>query len=68
MMAKDFEEVIEAACFKTKVDPANMPNLVSDRGTALISHELNDYLNEKEIHHILASPYHPQQMEDREMA
>ena len=60
MMAQDFEEVIEDACFKAKVNKGNMPNLVSDRGPALISHELNDYLNEKEIHHILASPYHPQ--------
>jgi putative transposase len=60
MMAHDFEEVIEYACIKAKVDPENMPNLVSDRGPALISHELNDYLKDKDIHHILASPYHPQ--------
>ena len=39
MMASDFEEVIEDACFKANVDPENMPNLVSDRGPALISHE-----------------------------
>ena len=60
MMASDFEEVIEEACIKANVDPENMPNLVSDRGPALISHELNDYLGEKDIHHILATPYHPQ--------
>jgi transposase InsO family protein len=60
MIAHDFEEVIEDACIKAKVDPENMPNLVSDRGPALISHELNDYLKDKDIHHILASPYHPQ--------
>lgn len=35
-------------------------NLVSDRGPALISEDLRDYLNGQDIHHILASPYHPQ--------
>ena len=60
MMAEDFEDVIEEACMNAKVNPAEMPNLVSDRGPALISNELNNYLDEKGIHHILASPYHPQ--------
>jgi len=60
MMAEDFEEVIEEACIKARISPECMPNLVSDRGPALISHELNDYLDDKGIHHILASPYHPQ--------
>lgn len=60
MMAEDFEEVIEEACSKAKVSAKEMPNLVSDRGPALISHDLNAYLNDKGIHHILASPYHPQ--------
>lgn len=60
MMAVDFEDVIEEACINAKVNPGEMPNLVSDRGPALISNELNNYLDEKGIHHILASPYHPQ--------
>lgn len=60
MMAIDFEEVIELACIKHKIGGTHMPNLVSDRGPALISSDLNEYLDEKGIHHILASPYHPQ--------
>lgn len=60
MMASDFEEVIEMACLRAGLTKYQMPNLVSDRGPALISHDLRDYLQEKGIHHILASPYHPQ--------
>ncbi|MCB9092971.1 MAG: IS3 family transposase [Halobacteriovoraceae bacterium] len=60
MTAIDFEEVIELACVKHQIGADAMPNLVSDRGPALISDDLNDYLEEKGIHHILASPYHPQ--------
>ena len=60
MTGEDFVEVLEDACFKAGVSRENMPNLVSDRGPALISGELGDYLRVKGIHHILSSPYHPQ--------
>lgn len=60
MTAEDFIEVVDAACEKTGLSRNNMPNLVSDRGPALISNDLKDYLEEQNIHHILASPYHPQ--------
>lgn len=60
MKADDFIEVIKDACSKTGFNEENMPNLVSDRGPALISDDLKDFLNEQNIHHILASPYHPQ--------
>ena len=63
MTGNDFSTVIESACENvTKLlgEPIIMPRLVSDRGPALISHELGDYLEEKGIGHILASPYHPQ--------
>lgn len=60
MMAEDFIEVVDDACKKSGVDKDEMPNLVSDRGPALISGDLKEYLNEQNIHHILASPYHPQ--------
>ena len=60
MTAEDFIDVLEVACDKVGLDKSEMPNLVSDRGPALISDDLKDYLNEQNIHHILASPYHPQ--------
>lgn len=60
MKAEDFIEVLDDACKKLGVDRKNMPNLVSDRGPALISGDLKEYLEEQNIHHILASPYHPQ--------
>lgn len=60
MMANDFIEVLEDACHKVGLTKEQMPNLVSDRGPALISDDLKNFLNERNIHHILASPYHPQ--------
>jgi len=60
MTAEDFIEVVDDACEKAGLDRSNMPNLVSDRGPALISGDLKNYLHDQEIHHILASPYHPQ--------
>lgn len=56
----DFVDVIKLACLNAGVDGDNMPKLVSDRGPALISSDLNDYLNEEGIYHIYASAYHPQ--------
>jgi putative transposase len=62
MKSEDFEEVVELAYKKAKIKPddKNKPRLVTDRGPALISEDFNEYLKEKGIHHILASPYHPQ--------
>jgi len=62
MKADDFSEVVGLAYQKAgiKENDEKKPRLVTDRGPALISDDFNDYLKEKGIHHILASPYHPQ--------
>ena len=62
MKAYDFSEVVELAYQKARIKKEDelKPRLVTDRGPALISDDFNDYLKEKGIHHILASPYHPQ--------
>jgi transposase InsO family protein len=63
MTAEDFSFVVEKAVEATgltKAPPVEMPRLVSDRGPALISSAFEEYLQTRKIHHILASPYHPQ--------
>ena len=63
MTAEDFSIVVEKAVEAAglaKAPEVTMPRLVSDRGPALISSAFEEYLQTRNIHHILASPYHPQ--------
>jgi len=63
MTAEDFSIVVEKAVEAAglaKAPEVTMPRLVSDRGPALISSVFEEYLQTRKIHHILASPYHPQ--------
>jgi transposase InsO family protein len=63
MTADDFSDVVElayeAAGMNTVPDDRK-PRLLSDRGAALISEAFGEYLEQKGIGHIPASPYHPQ--------
>ena len=58
-----FSEVVEQAMEFTglsRMEGEPRPRLVSDRGPALISADFGEYLEQRGIGHILASPYHPQ--------
>lgn len=65
MDAEAFTEVVEEACQEANleyapIDTKELVKLVTDRGAALISKPFGDYLAQRGIGHILASPYHPQ--------
>lgn len=58
--AEDVTNTIDAAIAFSGVNEKSMPRLLSDNGSCYISHELADYIGEKNMKHIRGRPLHPQ--------
>lgn len=58
MKAEDVTETIEEALLVSQTK--HPPKLLSDNGSCYISHELADYLIEKDMKHVRGRPLHPQ--------
>jgi transposase InsO family protein len=60
MKAEDVKETLEEALFVSNVTDKTRPKLLSDNGSCYISHELKDYLDDKNMKHVRGRPLHPQ--------
>jgi len=63
MGATDVTETLDEALATTGVDPIQVkqrPRLLSDNGSAYVSGELREYLEERKMRHTRGAPYHPQ--------
>ncbi len=60
MKARDVKSTLDKALSTVEVSYDNPPKLLSDNGSCYISHELAEYLQERNIHHIRGRPLHPQ--------
>ncbi len=60
MKAGDVKSTLDKALSTVEVSYDNPPKLLSDNGSCYISHELAEYLQERNIHHIRGRPLHPQ--------
>ena len=58
MKAEDVKTTLDEALLVAETKEP--PKLLSDNGSCYISHELADYLQEKEIKHVRGRPLHPQ--------
>ncbi len=60
MKAEDVTNTIDEAIAFSGVNEKSMPRLLSDNGSCYISHELAEYIGEKNIKHVRGRPLHPQ--------
>ena len=60
MKAEDVTMTLDEALMVADLKDNNPPKLLSDNGSCYISHELADYLQEKDIKHVRGRPLHPQ--------
>jgi putative transposase len=60
MKADDVMQTVETAMQLTGLHENNAPKLLSDNGSAYISKDLAEYLDDKNIQHVRGRPLHPQ--------
>jgi putative transposase len=60
MKAEDVKDTIDEAIGFSGVNEKSMPRLLSDNGSCYISHELANYIGEKNMKHVRGRPLHPQ--------
>lgn len=60
MHTKDVTRTIEAALLKAGLSQKQRPKLLSDNGPCYISHELKQFISDKNMEHIRGRPLHPQ--------
>jgi len=60
MKAEDVVQTVEKALQLTGLTQNNAPKLLSDNGSAYISNDLAQYLDDRHIRHIRGRPLHPQ--------
>jgi len=60
MHTKDVTRTIETALLKAGLSKKQRPKLLSDNAPCYISHELKQFMNDKNMKHIRGRPLHPQ--------
>jgi putative transposase len=60
MKAEDVKDTLDDALSFADLENKPKPKLLSDNGSCYISHELADYLEDKEMKHVRGRPMHPQ--------
>jgi transposase InsO family protein len=60
MKAADVKSTLDKALHTVDLPNNRPPKLLSDNGSCYISHELAEYLQDRNIHHVRGRPMHPQ--------
>lgn len=60
MKAEDVKDTLDEALFLSNMPNKARPKLLSDNGSCYISHELAEYLEDKNMKHVRGRPLHPQ--------
>ncbi|WP_207509693.1 integrase catalytic domain-containing protein [Telluribacter humicola] len=59
MQATDAERTIRLALEQAELKPEQRPRILTDNGSAYVSHHLREYLKGEHIDHVRGAPLHP---------